>query len=350
MGGIFLAADALHLRGPERCAPLGEPDKARLISFVRQKYNLPDSANIGVADGGTVLNSCFRDLVFANMGGKYFRAELFASPDFRFLTSDLLDARPDPKAAAEHRRQNEEALVNGNIASRGDDKAPVTLAIFSDFQCPYCARFKTTTDELAAAGGAKLRIVYRYFPLSIHPWARKAAQAAACAQRQSNAAFWSLHDFLFSHQKELSPDKLEARIAAIRAGSRSAAVGTGDSRRESYFGPAPNGRRPSTHRVRRPSTFAKARSYVPARVIPVGTASPKGTSSRKSCASPLVRSISQRWELPALISSNRNLPARSRVVKRNESVKSPTQCGWNHARAAMRGWDKSWDDTSVLYE
>jgi protein-disulfide isomerase len=37
--------------------------------------------------------------------------------------------------------------------------------------------------------------------------------AAACAQRQNNAAFWSLHDFLFAHQKELSPDNVVERIA-----------------------------------------------------------------------------------------------------------------------------------------
>jgi protein-disulfide isomerase len=213
LGGGLAAATALGVWIPKRCAPLGEAEKDRLISFVRLKYNLPSTADIGVADGGPALNSCFRKLVFATLSGRQFRAELFASPDFRFLSSDLLDARPDPKQSAERRRQTNESLANGNVPKRGDEKAPVTVAVFSDFQCPYCARMAKTVNDLSASQGGRLRIVYHYFPLSMHKWARSAAEAAACAQRQSNAAFWGLHDFLFTHQSELSPDTLAPRVA-----------------------------------------------------------------------------------------------------------------------------------------
>jgi len=95
---------------------------------------------------------------------------------------------------------------------RGEGTAPVIIAVFSDFQCPYCALLAKTLSEIAISEGDRLRVVYHYFPLSIHPWARPAAEAAACAQRESNAAFWSLHDFLFAHQRELSTDKLAGRI------------------------------------------------------------------------------------------------------------------------------------------
>jgi protein-disulfide isomerase len=213
LAGGLAAAAALGVWMPKRCAPPGEADKARLVSFVRLRYNLPSTAEIGVADGGAVFNSCFRRLIFATTSGRQFRAELFASPDFRFLTGDLLDARPDPKQAAERRRQTVESLTSGNVPVRGSEKAPVTLAVFSDFQCPYCARLAKTVNDLSASQGDKMRIVYHYFPLSMHHWALPAAEAAACAQRQSSAAFWSLHDFLFSHQKELSQDNLSLRVA-----------------------------------------------------------------------------------------------------------------------------------------
>ncbi len=179
----------------------------------RTQYNLPSTADVGVAGGGAVLNSCVRKLVFATLSGRQFRAELFASPDFRFLTGELLDARPDPKQVAERRRQTAEALANGNAPARGSEKAPVTLAIFSDFQCPYCARMAKTMNDLSASEGGRLRIPYHYFPLSMHPWARAAAEAAACADRQSGAAFWDLHDFLFAHQRELSQDDFAPRLA-----------------------------------------------------------------------------------------------------------------------------------------
>jgi protein-disulfide isomerase len=211
MGGLAAAA-VLRLWNADQCTSLDEARRTRLISFVRTKYNLPSNADIGVADGGTVFGSCFRKLVFASLSGRPFRAELFASPDFRFLTNELLDARPDPKETLQLRRQTAADLVRGNLPVRGSEKAPVTLAVFSDFQCPYCARMAKTVNDLAASHGDGLRIVYHYFPLAIHKWARSAAIAAACAQRQNNPAFWSLHDYLFAHQRDLSPDNLRARI------------------------------------------------------------------------------------------------------------------------------------------
>ena len=210
VGMLLLGAGitaALHILS-RRCAALGTTEKARLLNFVRLKYDLPSNVEIGVVDAGPVSSSCFRRLVFASLSGRQFYVQLFASPDFRFLTSDLLDARPDQKEVAERRRRTAASLVEGSVADRGDSKAPVTLAVFSDFQCPYCARFTKTASELSVAEGDKLQIVYRYFPLSVHPWAQQAAEAAACAQRQNNAAFWSLHDFLFAHQKDISKESV----------------------------------------------------------------------------------------------------------------------------------------------
>jgi protein-disulfide isomerase len=212
LGGLTVWA-ALGRWAPDRCAPPSETDKARLIGFVRLKHKLPPGAEIGMADGGVALRSCFRKLVFATLSGPQFRAEYFASPDFRFLTTELLDAQPDPKEAAQRQRQTAESLVRGNFAMHGPGQSPVTLAVFSDFQCPFCARMAKVLDELAVSEGDRLRVIYHYFPLSFHPWAKPAAVAAACAQRQSDDAFWSLHGFLFSHQAELSLSSLGSRVA-----------------------------------------------------------------------------------------------------------------------------------------
>lgn len=211
VGGLSAGA-ALRRWVSDRCAPPGEADKERLANFVRIQYKLPVGAQIGVADGGVAGGSCFRKLVFATLSGSPFRIELFLSPDFRFLTNRLLDARPDPKADAERRRQTAESLVHGNSPVRGTANAPVTIAIFSDFQCPFCARTAEVMNGLSASEGDRIRVVYHYFPLPFHQWARSAAEAAACAQHQSDAAFWTLHDFLFAHQTELSLDNLKKVI------------------------------------------------------------------------------------------------------------------------------------------
>ncbi len=86
----------------------------------------------------------------------------------------------------------------------GPEDAPVTIIEFSDFQCPFCKRFRDQTlDSLLAAYQGKIRFVYRDFPISrIHPYAMKAAEAANCAGDQGK--YWEYHDILFQNQSEWS--------------------------------------------------------------------------------------------------------------------------------------------------
>jgi protein-disulfide isomerase len=59
-----------------------------------------------------------------------------------------------------------------------------------------------------------VRLVFRYLPLPMHPWARAAAEAAACAQQQKDDYFWDLHDFIFEHQRDLTPANLIDKLGA----------------------------------------------------------------------------------------------------------------------------------------
>lgn len=89
---------------------------------------------------------------------------------------------------------------------RGDPNAPITIVEFSDFQCPFCARFHVQTlplllEEYIDTG--KVNLVYRDFPIqSIHPNALPAAVAAECANEQGN--YWEYHDTLFEKQSSWS--------------------------------------------------------------------------------------------------------------------------------------------------
>jgi protein-disulfide isomerase len=90
---------------------------------------------------------------------------------------------------------------------RGNPKAPVTIVLFSDFQCPFCARVGPTLDEAQRAYGDKVRVVWKHQPLSFHPNALPAAKAAEAAREQGK--FWQMHDRLFAAQRELSPETYE---------------------------------------------------------------------------------------------------------------------------------------------
>ena len=86
----------------------------------------------------------------------------------------------------------------------GNPDAPITIIEFSDFQCPFCARFHVQTlpqilDEYVEQG--KVKLVFRDFPIqSIHPNALPASAAAECANEQGK--FKEMHDTLFEKQNE----------------------------------------------------------------------------------------------------------------------------------------------------
>ncbi|MCE2614434.1 MAG: DsbA family protein [Nitrosopumilus sp. (ex Thoosa mismalolli)] len=88
----------------------------------------------------------------------------------------------------------------------GDPNAPITIIEFSDFECPFCARFHVQTlpalmNEYINEG--KVKLVFRDFPIqSIHPNALPASVAAECADEQGK--FKEMHDVLFDNQGQWS--------------------------------------------------------------------------------------------------------------------------------------------------
>jgi protein-disulfide isomerase len=97
---------------------------------------------------------------------------------------------------------------------RGPSNAPVIIVEFSDFQCPFCARFEPAVASFLAAYPKQVRLVYRNFPLTeLNPFAQKAAEAAQCARDQNK--FWEMHDLLFAEQSSLSTGALKEKAGRI---------------------------------------------------------------------------------------------------------------------------------------
>ncbi|MCI0409804.1 MAG: thioredoxin domain-containing protein [Acidobacteria bacterium] len=97
---------------------------------------------------------------------------------------------------------------------RGTAEAPVTLVEFSDFHCPFCKRVQATLTQLLERYPGKVRLVYRDFPIdSLHPQARRAAEAARCAQDQGK--FWDYHDLLYAEAPKASPEDLGRYAAQV---------------------------------------------------------------------------------------------------------------------------------------
>lgn len=77
----------------------------------------------------------------------------------------------------------------------GATNAKVTLIEYSDLECPFCERFHPTVQRAVSEYPDDVRLVYRHFPLSIHPGARPKALAAECANEQGK--FWEFIDAIF---------------------------------------------------------------------------------------------------------------------------------------------------------
>jgi protein-disulfide isomerase len=86
----------------------------------------------------------------------------------------------------------------------GGANAPITLVEYGDYQCPHCARAHAVLPVVRKRLGARLRFVFRNFPLTeIHPDALHAAEAAeSVAASAGDAAFWRMHDTLFEHARD----------------------------------------------------------------------------------------------------------------------------------------------------
>jgi protein-disulfide isomerase len=120
--------------------------------------------------------------------------------------SKLMDA--SPKA---HRPKVLEDAVQVRVAgspSRGPENARITMVEFSDFECPYCSLAAKQVNAIMAAYPKDLKVIYKQYPLSMHPNAPLAAAASLAANEQGK--FWPMHDLLFANYRKLRRENILA--------------------------------------------------------------------------------------------------------------------------------------------
>jgi len=96
----------------------------------------------------------------------------------------------------------------------GPANAVVTLVEYGDYECPHCGRAYPIVKEIQRRLDARLRFVFRNFPLAeAHPHATHAAEAAEGAAAQGR--FWEMHDTLYEHQQALDDPHLVAYAKSL---------------------------------------------------------------------------------------------------------------------------------------
>ncbi len=112
---------------------------------------------------------------------------------------------PSPSAApaaASHK-----VPLSATMPRTGPKAAKVTIAEFSDFQCPFCKRVEPTVKEILQKYPNDVALVFINQPLPFHEHAMDAAQAFQAAHRQGKA--WPMHDKMYDNNTALERANLE---------------------------------------------------------------------------------------------------------------------------------------------
>jgi protein-disulfide isomerase len=175
--------------------------KQRVTEQVRAYFNIPPEVSIEV---GTPTASEFPnyDTVPITMSheGKAQKVEFLLSKDGKtLLRMTRIDLTKDIYADTMGKIDLQGRPVRGN------PNAKVTIVNYDDFQCPFCSRMHSTLmTEILPQYGDRIRVIYKDFPLPMHPWAPHAANDANCLAKESSTGYWQLADYLHSNQRAIS--------------------------------------------------------------------------------------------------------------------------------------------------
>ena len=112
----------------------------------------------------------------------------------------LFLATPKPQEAGKIVDQKQ--LIRETNHMTGKTGAKATLVEFGDYQCPYCGVVEPALEAMVDhyKDNADFNFVFKNFPLTGHPNAVPAAEAAEAAGSQGK--FWEMHNLIYSRQSQ----------------------------------------------------------------------------------------------------------------------------------------------------
>lgn len=197
--------------GSQQRATKSALDKATLEAYVRHLYVWGPHIKVAISDPkpSQRLPGFLEVKVQASAGAATQEELFYVSQDgLKILKAMVFDVR-------QHPFQEEINKLNvQHDPGFGKPGAPVTLVLFSDFQCGYCREeAQMLRKNLPAAFPNQVQVYFKDFPLeSIHPWAMLASIAGRCIFRQNASAFWDYHDWVYEHQGEITLENLKAKV------------------------------------------------------------------------------------------------------------------------------------------
>ena len=185
-------------------------DKAVMEEYVRHLFVWGPQIQVKIADPKPSEIPGFTQVTVNASAGAASQDEMFyVSKDGQKIVRGMVfDVGQSPFEA------DLKKLKTDSQPSFGPPGAPITLVIFSDFECGFCKEeAKMIRDNLPATYPKEVQVYFKDFPLEqIHPWAKSAAIAGRCVFSQKPAAFWEYHDWIFEHQPEIKTENLKEKV------------------------------------------------------------------------------------------------------------------------------------------
>jgi protein-disulfide isomerase len=188
---------------------------AALKAVLQKRLLVPDARNLtlGPSSPGPFAGVSSRTVTLVNPGAPGQKAEIEIFSDDTGKKVVIAQHYAVVDSAHPWEQLDLKLLHLDDHATIGPSAAPVTIIEFGDFECPYCARaFSEIESVVNTTYKDRVRLIWKNFPLNVHPWAEQGAVAAECAREQNPATFWSFARNLYRDQSEINPQNLRTHI------------------------------------------------------------------------------------------------------------------------------------------
>ncbi len=201
VSALLFAAAIATLGCHAQVPPAGtlSPELARRVELlIRSRTKIPPNytMTIGPRQPSDVAGFDKIEIVVTADGAPSHPVPFLLSADGKTLAQfNKYDISKDPRT-----------IVSGadRPARGGPENAAVDIVVFDDLECPFCAKMHAQLfPALLERYGNNVRIEYKDFPLSQHPWAMRAAIDTNCVGEKSSPAYWNLVDYIHLHASEI---------------------------------------------------------------------------------------------------------------------------------------------------
>ena len=193
-------------------------DKATMEVWLRHLFVWPAPIEVTIEDPNPGPMAGFYEVKIRGTSGPQMQEESFyvSKDGQKIIRGSVFDVGQNPFKA------DLDKIKTEMRPSFGTPGAPVVIAEFSDFECPFCREeAKTLRDNILKTYPKEVRVYYFDFPLEqLHPWAKAGAMAGRCIFRQSASAFWDFHDWIFEHQADVTADNLKSKVLEFAQGKQ----------------------------------------------------------------------------------------------------------------------------------